>query len=178
VANENVLLESESLRESVVSRTDALDKVKVLSVLPDGVHVTTRMVATYFEVGVEAVKSLVEDHREGLEANGYRLLTGPALMSLALMSFKDLCGLSPRTRAVAVFSRRTVLNVAMLLRGSVVARQVRTYLLDAEGNVRPQPVDNLVRVDVDLDLTALDERITGSVRRPRAGSSAGQSSPC
>lgn len=154
MVGENVLLESRSLRESVASRTDALDKVKALSVLPDGVHVTARMVAVYFEVGVEAIKSLVKDHREELEANGYRLLTGPAPRSL-----KDLSGPNPRTRAVAVFSQRTVLNVALLLRDSVVARQVRTCLLGAERNARPQPVDNFVRAGVALDLTALDERI-------------------
>ncbi|MFP8883335.1 restriction endonuclease [Streptomyces mangrovi] len=73
-----------------------------------------------------------------------------------LRSFKDLSGISPRTRSVAVFSRRTVLNVAMLLRDSIVARQVRAYLLDAERNTRPHPVDNLFHIDLD----ALDERIT------------------
>ncbi|GAA2467053.1 restriction endonuclease [Streptomyces macrosporus] len=154
MVDETVLLESRALRESVAGRTEALDKVKALSVLPDGLHVTTRMVADYFEVGVEAVKSLVKDHREELQANGYRLLTGPALRS-----FKDLCGLNPRTRSVGVFSRRAVLNVAMLLRDSVVARQVRAYLLDAERNARPQPVDNVVRARVDIDLAALDDRI-------------------
>ncbi|WP_410537574.1 restriction endonuclease [Streptomyces sp. KL2] len=149
--NEEVLLESRTLRESVAEHTGALDKVKVLSVLPDGMHVTTRMVADYFEVGETVIRAVVHDHRDELEANGYRVLTGPELSCL-----KQLCGLHPRTRSVAVFSRRTVLNVAMLLRDSVVARQVRAYLLDAERNTRPQPVDNLFHIDLD----ALDERIT------------------
>jgi hypothetical protein len=34
--------------------------------------------------------------------------------------------------SLALYTRRTVLNAAMLLRGSEVARQVRTYLLGAE----------------------------------------------
>lgn len=59
----------------------------------------------------------------------------------------------------AVFSRRAVLNVAMLLRDSVVARQVRTYLLDVEQDGRPHPVDNTLRARVDIDPTALDERL-------------------
>lgn len=150
MVNEEVLLESRTLRESVAEHTGALDKVKALSVLPDGTHVTTQMVADYFEVGLEAVKSLVKDHRDELKFNGYRLLTGQELRSL-----KDLSGISPHTRSVAVFSRRTVLNVAMLLRDSVVARQVRAYLLDAERTARPRPVDNLFHIDLD----ALDERI-------------------
>jgi len=155
MVSESVLLDSRSQRESVAGRTEVLDKVKALSVLPDGVHVTTQMVASYFEVGETVIRAVVHDHREELEANGYRVLTGSELSC-----FKQLCGLSARTRSVAIFSRRTVLNVAMLLRDSVVARQVRAYLLDTEENVRPQPVDNLIRAHVDLDLTALDERIT------------------
>src|SRR3954471_21994970 len=51
---ETALLESRALRDSVIERTDALDKVKILTMLPDGVHVTTRIVAAYFEVREEA----------------------------------------------------------------------------------------------------------------------------
>lgn len=53
-----------------------LDRVKALSLLPGEMHVTTAMVASYFDVGLEPIKSLVKDHRTELEASGYRLLTG------------------------------------------------------------------------------------------------------
>ncbi|MFD7404319.1 hypothetical protein ACFV7R_16925 [Streptomyces sp. NPDC059866] len=74
--NESALLESKSLRSSVLERTDVLDRVKALSLLPDGMHVTTAMVAAYFEVGRKAIESLVIDHRDELTASGYRVLTG------------------------------------------------------------------------------------------------------
>lgn len=152
--NETALLESKALRSSVLDRTDVLDRVKALSLLPDGMHVTTAMVATYFQVGLEAVKSLVKDHRAELETNGYRLLTGEELRS-----FKDLSGIQSRTRSMALFSRRAVLNVAMLLRDSEVARQVRTYLLDMEYLARTQPVENPAPTDtVSLD-DHIDQRI-------------------
>ncbi|WP_345661438.1 restriction endonuclease [Streptomyces venetus] len=144
------LLESQTLRRGVLDRTDVLDRVKTLALLPDGMHVTTAMVAAYFEVGLEAIKSLVKDHRTELEANGYRLLTGEELRS-----FKNLSGIQSRTRSLALFSRRAVLNVAMLLRDSEVARQVRVYLLDMEYLARTQPVEN----PAPADTTALDERI-------------------
>ncbi|NGO42223.1 restriction endonuclease [Streptomyces sp. YC419] len=150
--NEAALLESKTLRDSALERTDVLDRVKVLSLLPDGMHVTTAMVAAYFEVGLEAIKSLVKDHRVELEHNGYRLLTGEELRS-----FKDLSGLQSRTRSLALFSRRAVLNVAMLLRDSEVARQVRKYLLDMEYLARTRPVDNPVHRDAASP--SLDDRI-------------------
>ncbi|WP_409470913.1 restriction endonuclease [Streptomyces sp. HC307] len=153
--NESVLLESKSLRDSVLERTDVLDRVKALSLLPDGMHVTTAMVAAYFEVGLTAITSLVHDHRQELEASGYRVLTGTELTS-----FKEVSGVQSRSRSLALFSRRAVLNVAMLLRDSEVARQVRVYLLDMEYLARTQPVDNLVHADgVSLD-DRIDQRIT------------------
>ncbi|MEU5098304.1 restriction endonuclease [Streptomyces sp. NPDC020996] len=148
--DESVLLESKTLRSSVLDRTDVLDRVKALSLLPDGMHVTTAMVAAYFDVGLEAVKSLIKDHRSELEASGYRLLIGDELRS-----FKDLSGIQSRSRSLAIFSRRAVLNVAMLLRDSEVARQVRAYLLDMEYLARAQPVENSVHSPAD----SLDERI-------------------
>ncbi|MDN0199288.1 restriction endonuclease [Streptomyces sp. S.PNR 29] len=148
--NESALLESKSLRNSVLDRTDVLDRVKVLSLLPDGMHVTTAMVASYFQVGIKAIRSLVLDHRTELEANGYRVMTGTELSS-----FKELSGIQSRTRSLALFSRRAVLNIAMLLRDSEVARQVRVYLLDMEYAARAQPVEN----PAPTDLVSLDDRI-------------------
>ena len=153
--NESALLESKSLRDSVLERTDVLDRVKALSLLPDGMHVTTAMVAAYFEVGLTAITSLVHDHRDELEASGYRVLTGSELTS-----FKELSGIQSRTRSLALFSRRAVLNIAMLLRDSEVARQVRVYLLDMEYLARTQPVDNSVHGDVVSLDDRIDQRIT------------------
>ncbi|MET8982559.1 restriction endonuclease [Streptomyces sp. NPDC004539] len=156
--NETVLLESKSLRESVVERTEVLERVKVLSLLPDGVHVTTAMVAEYFGVRVKAIRSLVIDHRAELEASGYRVLAGTELSA-----FKALSGIESRTASLALYSRRAVLNVAMLLRDSETARQVRMYLLDMEYMVRSQPVDNSVhRLSQSIDELVdnrIDERI-------------------
>ncbi|MDX3309098.1 restriction endonuclease [Streptomyces sp. NPDC054884] len=152
--NETVLLESKSLRASVRDRTEVLDRVKALSLLPDGVHVTTAMVAAYFEVGITAIRALVLDHRAELEASGYRVLSGAELRC-----FKQLSGIQSRTATLALFPRRAVLNVAMLLRDSEVARQVRVYLLDMEAQVRAHPVENSVRRSgTSLD-SLIDDRI-------------------
>lgn len=134
---EIALLESRALRDSVIERTDVLDKVKVLIMLPDGLHITTRMVAEYFEVGEEAVKSLAKRHREEFQSNGMHTLRGPDLqsfhrskMNLWDQSYPQAC------TQLTLYPRRTVLNVAMLLRDSDIARRVRTYLLDLEESTR------------------------------------------
>ncbi|MGW7450323.1 restriction endonuclease [Streptomyces sp. NPDC054787] len=154
--DETVLLESRTLRESVLERSHVLDKVKALSLLPDGLHVTTAMVAAYFEVAEEVVNRLRQRHREELTANGMRTLKGADLESFE----RDNLSLSkesyPQGRGgrvhLAVYTRRTILNVAMLLRDSEIARSVRTYLLDREESSRPRPVPH--------DIESLDDRIT------------------
>src|SRR5690606_7292704 len=108
-----------------------------LSLLPDDTHATTEMVASFYEVGVEAVKSLVKDHREELENNGYRVLRGQDYKDF-VRSFEDPANLirHPKARSVALFNRKTILNVGMLLTESDVARKVRAYLLSAEALTR------------------------------------------
>ncbi|MCD0482230.1 hypothetical protein LO771_07335 [Streptacidiphilus sp. ASG 303] len=134
VNRQAVILESRTMRDSLTGWTQALDRVKALRLLPDGVHLTTRLVADYFEVGEEAVKSIVKRHREELRSNGYQMLQGVELRRY-LGSTTDLS--SVPGRGLALFPRRAVLNVAMLLRDSEVARQVRTHLLDLAEPARP-----------------------------------------
>ena len=143
MAVDAVLLESPTMRATVADRVEVLDRVRALQLLPDGVHLTTEGVAAYFGVGLKAVYSLVTDHRAELALNGCTVLTGERLTS-----FKTASGIRSRAHS-PLFTRRTVLNVAMLLRDSEAARQVRCHLLDVEQGARrsavdgtAQPVDN------------------------------------
>ncbi|MEU5594189.1 restriction endonuclease [Streptomyces sp. NPDC020298] len=159
--NESALLESKTLRDSVLERTDVLDRVKALSLLPDGMHVTTAMVAAYFGVAVEAVRQLTKRHREELEANGLVVLRGADLREFESDNMSLSLGSYPQARrSLTIYSRRAVLNIAMLLRDSDVARQVRTYLLDMEYLIRTQPVDNTPRTAQDSLDDHIDQRIT------------------
>jgi hypothetical protein len=136
-----VLLESRTARAGMSGRVEALTKVKALGLLPDDIHVTTAMVAEYFEVDAEAIKKVTQRNREELESNGMTVLRGEALVGFE----RDILSLSNKSYPQALrsnltlFSRRAVLNVAMLLRDSDVARRVRVYLLDAEGAARTGP---------------------------------------
>ncbi|MET8648543.1 phage antirepressor KilAC domain-containing protein [Nocardia aurea] len=123
-------------RDALADRTDVLDKIGVLRALPDDMHVTTEMVAEFYEVPQETVRSLVLDNRDELESDGYRVTTRSAFVS----SFGELSNLDPRARQIALFPRRAVLRVGMLLRDSVVARKVRDMLLDVEAvTATPMP---------------------------------------
>jgi hypothetical protein len=73
---ETALIESRALRDSVVGRTEVLDKVKALALLPDGLHVTSKEVADYFSVHRDIVRKLTQRHRAELTANGLQTLRG------------------------------------------------------------------------------------------------------
>lgn len=133
---EVALLESRAMRDSVKGHVEVLDKVKALRLLPDSMHVSTDGVAEYFEVSTEVIKKVTQRHREELTENGMQVLRGSDLGEYQRdnMSLSSEGGVSypQRRSSLTLFTRRAVLNVAMLLRDSDIARRVRTYLLDAE----------------------------------------------
>ncbi|BFH10572.1 hypothetical protein M5X00_03085 [Paenibacillus alvei] len=125
--NQLALIESKTLRESVIDRTDVLDKVKKLAMLPDDMNVSIDMAAEYYEVGKEAINSCIKDNRSELESDGLRVLMGNELKS-----YKDMGLIGKTASAFTVIPRRAVLRIGMLLRDSIIAQTVRSYLLDAE----------------------------------------------
>ncbi|MCH6161496.1 restriction endonuclease [Streptomyces marispadix] len=181
MVHEGALLESQTLRAAVAERTEALEKVKALTLLSDGLHVTTRMVADYFEVAERTVNRLMQRHREELTENGMRTLRGSELELFKRDILSPFPESYPQPRSnLALFTRRTVLNVAMLLRDSDVARRVRTYLLDAEHRDRathgapapppPHPREPAAHKDeffLHGLLSWLDERIARRVAQER-----------
>ncbi|KIF75452.1 phage protein [Streptomyces sp. 150FB] len=135
--SEVALLESRTMRVEHLERVDALDKVKALVMLPDGIHLRTDDVARYFEVSTEVVKKVTQRHRAELSENGLCVLRGDDLRifhrdMLSLWEAGGGMSYPQAATQLTVYTRRTVLNVAMLLRDSDIARCVRTYLLDAE----------------------------------------------
>lgn len=133
-----VLVESRTMRSQYTDQTDVLDKIGSLTLLPDDTHATTEMVARFYEVGVEAVKGVAHRNREELTHNGYRVLRGDDLkqfkaeLHAATLSDLDAQALFKGVRSLALFNRKAILNVGMLLTESSVAREVRAYLLSGE----------------------------------------------
>jgi len=125
VTDELALIESQTLRSQYLDRVEVLDEVAPLPEYYGTHYVTTELVAEYFDVGLETVKSVVKDHRAELASNGYTVLRGADLKR-----FKEETGLESTSSSLALYAPRTVLNLAMLLRDSDRAREVRSMILD------------------------------------------------
>ncbi|MBN1076023.1 hypothetical protein DVV91_17010 [Clostridium botulinum] len=128
IIKENELMEKRELREILINeeRLEILNKVKEITTLGDTDYSTVEQVAEYFEVGKEAVQSLIKDNREELENNGFKLHKRNEILNV----LKGQLEISIPNRGMNLFSKRSVLNVGMLLRDSMVAKEVRTMLLD------------------------------------------------
>ncbi len=170
--SELVLTESRTMRAQTSDRVDVLDKVKALALLPDGVHATTDIVASYYEVDVEAIKSLVRRNREELEENGLRKLNGEELREFVRVSLTPANEVSAKTRTLNLFTRRTILNVGQLLAESDVAKRVRTYLLNVEEQATPEQKSTAIEkaAEAEAQLRAIEvlARIDGNTSYARS----------
>ena len=129
VSQDLMLVESKTMRDQYSDKVEVLDKVKALTLLPDDMHVTTEMAANYYEVGVEAIRSLIKDRKHELEEDGLCVLKGEKVKS-----FKNLTQLKIKSKHLTIIPKRAILRIGMLLRDSEVAKAVRTQLLNMVNN--------------------------------------------
>lgn len=132
--NDLVLTESRTLRDAHAQRVDVLDRARALSTL-DGIHVTVEVAAAYFGVERKAIEWHVRNNRDELESDGMHVVSGAdlAIFRAEFAAESDsVASISAKARALILLPKRAVLRLAMLLRDSERAKQIRTYLLDVE----------------------------------------------
>ncbi|NFO98130.1 hypothetical protein FDC62_07900 [Clostridium botulinum] len=143
---EQQLIEQKELRERLVNKVSILYKIKELLLLFNNDIATLKQVAEYYEVGEKAISSLVFDNKEELKTDGYIVVKGKEIRESHVISFKEFTSnranykftldngeiLSVGGKGIALFPRRAILRVGMLLRDSEIAKEVRTQLLNIE----------------------------------------------
>lgn len=132
---EQALLDAREVRATLMHRTDALDEVKRLPLLPDGTHVTATLLADYFEVDPVVLRRVVRKHAGELGGYGYRQLQGEELRAFVAVNLPDARG--PR-RHLGVFPVQAALVLAMTLEGSEIAKAIRGELLESVGANREE----------------------------------------
>lgn len=132
------------LRDKNVGRFEVLEKVKDLLLISGTDYAVLSQVADYYEVGLEAIASLVKDNREELLEDGLVNATGVETKQILGKFSKDFAnqrgyftcdGIKFNHRNNLLFTRRSILRVGMLLRDSLIAREVRSQLLNIEEKV-------------------------------------------
>lgn len=124
-------IESRIFRDMYITKLYVLDKIKILSLLPDDEHMTSSQVADYYETKDMTIRQLVIRHREELLGDGLKILRGSDLKEFKKKIELHNVTLTAKSN-LTLFNRRCCLRIGMLLRDSEVAKQVRTYLLNIE----------------------------------------------
>lgn len=138
----NDILEKEELRQEILNNNKSLDimnKYKTITTISNMEYETLDRVAKYFEVDCKCISKLIERHREELVNNGLLVLSGSKTrdyLGRDKMSFHNYRGyfiLDDRkfnNRSNTLVNKRCFLNMAMLLRDSKVAQEIRSKMLD------------------------------------------------
>lgn len=141
---ETQFISDRHLRDKNVGRFKVLEKVKDLLLISGTDYAVLSQVADYYEVGLEAIASLVKDNREELLEDGLINATGVETKQILGKFSKDFAnqrgyftcdGIKFNHRNNLLFTRRSILRVGMLLRDSLIAREVRSQLLNIEEKV-------------------------------------------
>jgi len=126
--NEFDLIEKQEMRSKFLERIDILETVGELLTLPNTDLMTTKMVAEFYQVGFEAIKTVYSRNRDELMESGAKTVSSLDLQELK--SKVQNATLLGQAKSVTVFSKRAVLNVGMLLRDSPVAKELRSQILN------------------------------------------------
>lgn len=130
MVNEEIIINDRKERANMINRIEVLEKVKGLLLLGDSEFATTQQVSDYYEVDLSVIQKLVSRNKEELESNGMKLYYKNEIKNLIGQDVK-LQIIIPN-RGMKLFSKRAILNVGMLLRDSIIAKEVRRRLLDIE----------------------------------------------
>lgn len=182
--NEQTIMDYRQVREEYIDRVDVLDKVKNLLLIPAMECMTMKQVADYYEVSVEAIKGTYKYHKEEFVTDGackYRVSDiknsiGVKYPNLKMDNTKGgmIIEIDENTKIVVpnvgviLFPKRAILRVGMLLRDSVIAKEVRTQLLnivEVAQEEKPEIITQQIQKEEDLLLNISKAFATGDVMK-------------
>lgn len=156
------MVDNHDLRNELIARTEVLDKVKKLLLIPEMNCMTIRQVADYYEVDIDTIKRCCRRNRTEIVGDGVANKTPKVFKDLLteqdvqlvqnrtnlVIQIDDNTRLEIPNRGIKCFSKRAVLRIGMLLRDSKIAQEVRTQLLNiVEHTAEEKP--ELLTQDID-----------------------------
>jgi hypothetical protein len=139
--NETELLESKDFRDKLISRTDVLDKIKELLLIPKTDFANVKQVSEFYEVAEESIKTVINRHSDELYSDGMKNLNSNqtkeylASFNMKPTNFRgyfEFEGIKFSNKSNLFISRRAILRIGMLLRDSDIAKEIRNQLLNIE----------------------------------------------
>ena len=141
---EESLVDTKEYRDKAISKTEVLNKVKDLFLIPDLESASMRMIADYYEVDIETIETCYKRNKNEIDSDGVVHKKYSEMENVLLRQnvstkicygkleakLSDAVTLSIPHTDLKVFSKRAILRFGMLLRDSKIAKEVRTQLLN------------------------------------------------
>lgn len=158
-----------------------LELVKEILTISKTDIVTVKMCAEYFEVNERRIRQVVAEIKEELEENGLKvyskaeflkeinvpLRNNQQLNGKSILTFEDGTELVFPNRGLILMTKRTVLNIGMLLKNSKVAKELRRRILDivhdAEDTEIVNNVINEIRTEQEISQDMLQAIMSGDL---------------
>ena len=164
--NEGIVDLKERKLQMTEDNIHKLELVKEILMLGKTDLMTVKMCAEYFEVNLSTLEMVIVNNREELEENGYKVYNYNELKSkfqnpnvLGIKRFPN--------RGKALLTKRTLLNIGMLLRDSRVAKELRRRILDivhdAEETEIVNNVINEIRTEQEISQDMLQAIMSGDL---------------
>lgn len=159
--NEQDILQNKIDRELLIQRHEVLEKVKNLLVIPNFDAMTLKQVADYYEVKSHAIETICSRNSDELESDGVCVkkisdFLNSQYVSIENTSYKKVFTydngvmITVTNRGIKLFPKRAILRIGMLLRESVVAKEVRTQLLNIEEKISNNAKISFIKIEQNL----------------------------
>lgn len=157
--NEVQLLENKEMRETYMERLEVLDQVGNLLLLDELGMATFSQVCNYYHVSEGTLKSAVFEHGDEVESDGYKVYAKDEILLSWNIQLKTKRGgfdilnnegeviASGSNKGIALFPKRAILRIGMLLRDSDIAKELRTQLL----NIVEKTSDETKTMEIDKE---------------------------
>ena len=182
--SEETMISNKDLQEQYISRVDVLDKVKDLFLIPAMECMTPKQVADYYEVPVDTIRTTYKMNREELVSDGAVTRSIGDIKSLigCESTYQNITNcrggieitIDENTKVfipnagIILYPKRAILRVGMLLRDSMIAKEVRTQLLnivEVAQEEKPEIITQEIQKEEDLLLNISKAFATGNVMK-------------
>lgn len=125
-------------RENILNNAVAIKEIENKLALKgirwhDSTWFTKEFAAQLYDVDIRTIENQVSKNLAEITENGYVILTGTTLDKFK--KFAPEIDFGSKTRKLAIFSFRAILNLAMLIQTSKKAKEIRSQILDTVLNV-------------------------------------------
>lgn len=171
---ETQFIEDRLLRDKNVEKVEILEKVKEVLLIPETEFMTVNQLAEYYStrfndpekkdiiITADTIRKLYSLHTDEFESDGVCIKSYKDFLignKFTLESFKGKVILTHTSglklevpnRGIRIFPRRAILRVGMLLRDSLVAKEIRNQLL----NIEEKASDELKVKDINEEQTLM-----------------------